>query len=519
MEPNSRADTLTAWIEGLTLTTGGRVGEPFKLFPWERDFVRGALAPGISIAALSVGRSAGKSTLCAAIAAAAIAGPLAVPRGEAFVVASSVTQARIVWEDALAFLDARYQVRENRERWRLRESDNRTSILDRETRAQLRVLSSDPARAHGIRPVVIIADEPSAWKRTAGQRMLNILETSLGKVPGSKLFLLGTRPADEDHFFAGFLASTDPSVYSQVHAAPDHVRLEDPRGWRMANPSLGQLGSGLEDIVRAEASRAAQNAEAEAGFRALRLNQGVAESRLASVMEAATWLAAEGDADRSGDCIWGVDLGGTAAMSAVALYWPSTGRLEAVAAFPRLPADIRERERRDSVPEGAYSGMVDAGELHLLGDATVPVEALLAIALGISGPPAALLADQYRRIELAAGMQTVFGGHRTLIPRSRSWQAASEDLRLFREAFLDGEVTPARSLLLRAALGAAVVVTDQAGNSRLGKATEGGRRRKARDDSLAAALLAVAHARRASLHAKVTPAAGFSRPRSRRTRR
>ena len=46
--------------------------------------------------------------------------------------------------------------------------------------------------------------------------------------------------------------------------------------------------------------------------------------------------------------------------------------------------------------------------------------------------------------------------------------------------------------LLRYAMGEARVTTDPAGNSKLAKSSEGGRRARARDDAAAASILAVA---------------------------
>ena len=63
---------------------------------------------------------------------------------------------------------------------------------------------------------------------------------------------------------------------------------------------------------------------------------------------------------------------------------------------------------------------------------------------------------------------------------------------LFRRAVLDDKVRPGPSLLLATALSEARLVSDPAGNEKLAKRGEGGRRTRARDDSLAAAILAVA---------------------------
>ena len=83
----------------------------------------------------------------------------------------------------------------------------------------------------------------------------------------------------------------------------------------------------------------------------------------------------------------------------------------------------------------------------------------------------------------------------------------SEDVRQFRRACLEGRVVPGASLLLRSAMTEARVVIDPAGNSKLAKNSEGGRRVRARDDAAAAAILAVAAGSRRA-----------SRPRPRRRR-
>ena len=70
-------------------------------------------------------------------------------------------------------------------------------------------------------------------------------------------------------------------------------------------------------------------------------------------------------------------------------------------------------------------------------------------------------------------------------------------MRLFRRAFADGDVSPAESLLLRHSMREARTVGDPAaGNWKLAKKQEGGRRANARDDAAAALVLAVAEGAR-----------------------
>ncbi|MDE2901759.1 MAG: hypothetical protein OXP73_01890 [Chloroflexota bacterium] len=66
------------YIETLIIGQGRLAGQPMQLFPWQRRFLRGALRTN-DAAALSLARGGGKTTFIAAIAAAALAGPLAEP--------------------------------------------------------------------------------------------------------------------------------------------------------------------------------------------------------------------------------------------------------------------------------------------------------------------------------------------------------------------------------------------------------------------------------------------------------
>ena len=59
------ATDIQRYIEGLTLSQGRYAGQPFKLLPWEKRFLRGAFKPGVMDAALSLGRGCGKTTFVA----------------------------------------------------------------------------------------------------------------------------------------------------------------------------------------------------------------------------------------------------------------------------------------------------------------------------------------------------------------------------------------------------------------------------------------------------------------------
>ena len=116
-------------IETLTITQGQGVGEPLRLFAWEKRFLRGAFSPDVSSAALSIARGNGKTALCAAIATAAIDGCLRQSRGETIIVASSLSQAKIAFDHVLAFLRARYGGSLDKAIFQVNDTPQRASIV------------------------------------------------------------------------------------------------------------------------------------------------------------------------------------------------------------------------------------------------------------------------------------------------------------------------------------------------------------------------------------------------------
>ena len=174
---------LVAYLEGLPLVGGDLDGELMRLFPWERRFVRGAFGQ-LGDSALSVARANGKSALCSGIACAVLDGPLHGARREVVCVASSFQQARVIYEDVLAMMRARTGGLPPKI-WRLQDSQNAATLEHRASGARVRCLGGDPRVAHGLRPALVLADEPAQWEPARSEKMLAALRTGLGKVPGS----------------------------------------------------------------------------------------------------------------------------------------------------------------------------------------------------------------------------------------------------------------------------------------------------------------------------------------------
>ena len=174
------------------------------------------------------------------------------------------------------------------------------------------------------------------------------------------------------HFFSRLLAEADESVYSQVHAAPANVAPFQVATWRRANPGLA-FGLPAPEVLKAEARLAKRDAAELATFRALRLNQGTDEVETTHLISAEVWREVETETlpPALGPMALGVDLGGTAAFTAAAAYWPKTGRLEGFVACGSSPP-LPERALADGA-SGVYEATQRAGELVLIGNRVVPV--------------------------------------------------------------------------------------------------------------------------------------------------
>ena len=493
---------LVRYLGELRLAGGDHDGELFKVLAWERRFLVGAFGrPGP--AALSVARGNGKSALLAAVATSVAdpAGPLHGNRREVVVVASSFGQSRVIFEDALSFLKEKYDIT-RRADWRVQDSTNHASIEYRPTGARLRCIGNDPAKAHGLRPALALLDEPAQWDGAKSDRMIAALRTGLGKVPGSKLIALGTLPAIPDHWFSRMFGP-DGAAYAQAHAAP----VDDPpfrlATWRKANPSLNHLPS-LRAEIAEEATAARKDAALLAAFRALRLNQGTSDVEVAVLLDPGLWLGIEQVVDRAGPAVWGIDLGTSEAQSAISVFWPQTGALACIAAFPNQPS-LAERGLRDGCG-GLYVECARRGELILCGERATDIRSLLNAALERFGRPELIVSDRWREAELRDALDAAGVPACALECRGMGFRDGAEDVRAFRRACADGKVSPSPSLLLRAAMAEARTVSDPAGNAKLSKGSEGGRRLRAKDDAAAAAILSVSAGVR--LSANLAPSRG-----------
>ena len=498
------AKAIVADLEALKITEGRFTGQHLKVMPWQRSFAAGVAT--FSTVALSMARGNAKTTTVAGLACSALTpgGALHRFRGEVVIVASSLNQARIPFRHVIFFM-APIMARENRRSprpWRVVDNSHQAFIEHRPTGTVLKAIGSDAKRAHGLAPSLVICDEPAKWEG-GGRDMYIALDTALGKQVDAKLLALGTRPNTADHWFQKLLNDQSGVIWVQNHCAERHDEDFDIEVIRRANPSYDYMPD-LVEAIGLHADRARDGGSELSSWRALRLNKGTPEVEDAEVLVALeNWdaITSHDASPRAGPVAIGVDLGGGTSMSAIAFYWPETGRPEAYGAFPAMPS-LAERGKQDYVGE-RYAVMQERGELFVYpGKATNNVRFLEDMFAGVEGyAKLGIAADRYKQKDLEQALVGV--GSDTEV----EWRGVGrgpeggEDVRAFQREVLDAHMSVEPHVALESAIAESVIHRDTNGNAALNKA-----RNKGRIDVVQASLLAVGMGRRWRLPSE------FSRP-------
>ncbi len=455
-----------------------------KLPRFHADLVERIFEPDIQIAGISLPRGSAKTWTMAQLAAQAITpgSPTFAAGVEVLGVSASLEQSRVLLQFVREALEA--QGREGEFRWL--DSSQRLAATHKASRARLRILSSSGRRAMGLANFsTIFADEPGAWEERGGALMYDALRTSLGKQPGQRLVLIGTRaPAPEGSWWPNLLdAGSGRGTVIEVRSAPDDEQWDAWATVAAVNPLL-RLSTSLRKTVLRERDEARRSDALRPAYEAYRLNRQI-DVRNEVLIDAAAWRRVEARAapPREGRPILAVDVGAERSWSAAVLLFPN-GRCEAVALCPGVP-DLAERERQDAQPRGLYQKLHEEGALIVEhGKRMSNIETLVEHVFGTLGVrPVACLSDRF----LLGQLEDALRGRCPLQTRKTRWSESTEDVAAFRRLALDGglAIAPESRSLIRVSMGAAAVKIEE-DNIRLQKRKGG----KSRDDIAVALVLA-----------------------------
>lgn len=474
-------------VESLTVPQGLLAGRSVALAGFQRQFIEGAFQQGVNIGCLSVGRGAGKTALSAALATTHLLGLWDdQPQREIVISARTLDQARTCFRFCASFIGEREGV-----------TIRRGNVMEIEVSAPdgphlLKAIASNGKTALGGAATLAILDERAAWPEGRGDELESALLTSLGKRDGRAL-LISTSAPDDANAFSRWLDTPPSGTYTQEHRSDPDLPADDLASLLQANPGTPEgVGPSEEWLQRAARQAIERGGQALAAFRNLHRNERVNTEARAMLIELEHWQASEVEHQppRRGPVAIGVDLGGSASMTAAAYFWPETGRLEALGWFPDDPS-LATRGVNDGVGR-RYIEMAERGELRTMPGRTVPVAGWIAQVLAhVAGEDVAtILADRFKQGELQDGLSAAdYRGPVTW--RGFGWKDGAEDIQRFQRMIYDRRVAAPKSLLLRSALADAICLSDPAGNLKLAKGKIRGR-----IDPAAAAVLAVAEGSR-----------------------
>ena len=245
-----------------------------------------------------------------------------------------------------------------------------------------------------------------------------------------------------------------PGIAVHHYTAPEGCELDDRAAWAAANPGLAVNIKSL-DYMRDEARRVALTPADQAAFRAFDLNQCLSPS-LYPLCDPADWRACEVDIlpARSGNCVVGIDLGGSSSMTAAVAVWIDTGRLETWTAFPDTPG-LSERAEFDGC-RGLYEQMQARGELRLYSGRITPVIPFLEdVAIALAGERVIMAGcDRFRAQETLQALE------RARVNWPIKWRGTgahamadgSHDVRAAQRLIMSGKLKSRESLVMRSAI-------------------------------------------------------------------
>lgn len=261
--PADRAARRERFIsEFLVVPRGQGAGNPFRLRDWQAGIVRGAFAPGVRTALVSLPRANGKTMLAAALAVAELfVGP---PSAEVLVVASDQRQAHITLRYARRMVELNPLLVE-----RVHIYADRLHVP--ETDATLTPLPAEPGALHGHDPSLLVVDE----LHVVTEAVWEAVTSMAGKRPESLTLAISTPSTTPDCVMWSLVEhgreGTDPAFYLREFAAPEGCATDDREAWKVGNPALG-------DFLAEDGLEAVRKTTREPVFRQLRLGQWVTGS-------------------------------------------------------------------------------------------------------------------------------------------------------------------------------------------------------------------------------------------------
>lgn len=464
--PPSLEGRFSFWLrKTFKIPSGMGAGQPFALEPFQMDFIRQYLAreadgPLWRTLIYSTPRKLGKTTLLAALFLGRMCkdSPLYLPGGSFAVAGPSEKHTGYIEKAMRALMETAGRKDEMRRR-----HDPKPGIVligD----CTLTMSTGTRNQGHGADLDLAVVDEAGLLAQNQGEMLTGFFDALTTR--NGQLILTGTRgdsPAYND-----LIDRPDARTFVCLHAADKDDDSGDPAVWRKANPGLGTIKPlrFMED-----AYEKAKQSGSFAAWDAWQLNKPLTPGR-ELLLDYDTLRKAYRDEVQTipGEPVHiGLDLGGSASMTAATIAYETSGVIKVLGAFPGADMDLMERGRRDLVGDSWHRAAI-AGELLTTSGSVSDLQEFLPELIAMIGPHPvrSLSCDRYRDAE----MRTAMAKARLdwpVIFRGTGPKDGNVDILATRRLFLAGAVTLRRSLLLEVSLAEADVRVSTTGAMQLAR--------------------------------------------------
>ena len=475
--PSDPALAVADWAAARLVVPAGHpnAGQPFVLPSYFTAFLKDGLQPGVREAGCFVARKNAKSACVAVLILAHLVddGPLRSLGWRGGVASLSREKAVELWQQASDIATA-----SDLEDIRF----GKVPRLIQSPWGRCDFLSADRTAGHASGFDLAVVDEIGLFPER-GRALVSGLMSSTSARDGRVLAIsvIGDSPLSREMIDR----KDDPATVVVVYGAPKGCALDDEAAWLAANPALGSIKSHsyMVDMAR----RASANPAEQSSFRAFDLNQpGSPVSEMIVPLDRWVLCASQPRPEREGPCFVGIDIGGSVSLTAAALYWPQSGRIESYGGCGDEP-DLAARGEADGVGS-RYARMHNRGELRVYPGRVTPCGPFLEWITELLGgaTPALALADRYRQAETLDALAAAGAVWPMTWRAQGSGKDGSADVRAFQKAVVSRSLRPGENLLLESAIAESLLRYDGNGNPSLDKS-----RKKGRIDALSAAILAV----------------------------
>ncbi len=468
----TRGERNAAWIEQYCRIPEGRfVGQPVKLTPHQRQWLRDIYDTPTRRFILSMGRKNAKTSFSAFLLLLHLCGPEARPNSQLYSAAQSREQAAILF--ALAAKVVRMS------------PDLNGVVTVRDTAKQLyceelgtlyRALSAEASTAYGLSPVFTVHDE-LGQVRGPRSELYEALETASGAQEEPLSIIISTQaPSDADLLsilIDDAKSGKDPRTKLVLYTADESLDPFSLEAIEQANPHLYDFMN--VDEVREQAEAARRMPSREASYRNLILNQRI--SQTTPFVPRLVWERCSGEPDeqafRKGPVFIGLDLSARNDLTALVAIAQRDGIWHVRPEFFAPLTGIHDRATRDRAP---YDLWHRQGLLTATPGASVDYEAVARrLAELCDEYPVERIAFDRWRIDVLKSELARLGVELPLEPFGQGFRDMGPALDLLEADLLNEAIRHGNHPILTWCAANAVATTDPAGNRKLDKSKATGR--------------------------------------------